>query len=241
LKIVLQKVAMRNQNLKSIKLLQPIEDFVTENGEISTISSTKRDIVAEQRQTLEIANAMKEMKVLMVAPTSYYQLRTDNLYDYELPPGLVTTNEARIIIELYRRGGRLVPASVHKLLRLSYKILNSRDNVVYMEVKEKEKVVIVGDIHGQLADLLHIIDANGLPGDNLKYIFNGDFVDRGDWGVEVMLILVALLVSRPDCVFLNRGNHEDFSICSVYGFQAECYEKYDAVTLALFIEMFQVS
>lgn len=44
-----------------------------------------------------------------------------------------------------------------------------------------------------------------------------------------------------DCVVLNRGNHEDFAICSVYGFQLECYEKYDAVTFSLFVEVFQVS
>lgn len=39
---------------------------------------------------------------------------------------------------------------------------------------------------------------------------------------------------------LNRGNHEDFAICSVYGFQLECYEKYDALTFSLFVEVFQV-
>lgn len=94
---------------------------------------------------------------------------------------------------------------------------------------------------GQLADLLHIVDAAGMPGNNhTKYIFNGDFVDRGEWGVEVMLILLSLLVARPDCVYLNRGNHEDFPICSVYGFQQECCDKYDPVTFALFIEVFQV-
>lgn len=43
-----------------------------------------------------------------------------------------------------------------------------------------------------------------------------------------------------DCVFLNRGNHEDFAICSVYGFQQECYEKYDPITFGLVVEVFQV-
>jgi hypothetical protein len=93
---------------------------------------------------------------------------------------------------------------------------------------------------GQLADLLHILEVAGLPGTNNKYIFNGDFVDRGEWGVEVMCILMVLMIARPDCVILNRGNHEDFAICSVYGFQVECYEKYDPVTFALFVEVFQV-
>lgn len=114
---------------------------------------------------------------------------------------------------------------------------------------------------GQLADLLHILDAGGLPSSNNKYIFNGDFVDRGNYGVEVMCILLALFIARPgddksksnvmhvtsclrmyflDCVILNRGNHEDFAICSVYGFQVECYEKYDPQVFGLFVEIFQV-
>jgi diadenosine tetraphosphatase ApaH/serine/threonine PP2A family protein phosphatase len=38
---------------------------------------------------------------------------------------------------------------------------------------------------------------------------------------------------------MNRGNHEDFAICSVYGFQAECCEKYDPITFSLFVEIFQ--
>ena len=54
-----------------------------------------------------------------------------------------------------------------------------------------------------------------------------------------MCILLALYVARPDCVSLNRGNHEDFAICSVYGFQLECYEKYDPMTFAMFVEVFQ--
>ncbi len=93
---------------------------------------------------------------------------------------------------------------------------------------------------GQLADLLHILEASGLPSSQNKYIFNGDFVDRGEWGVEVMLILLALFLARPDAVTLNRGNHEDFAICSVYGFQSECLDKYDQRTFALFVEVFKV-
>ena len=41
-----------------------------------------------------------------------------------------------------------------------------------------------------------------------------------------------------DKVFLNRGNHEDFAICCTYGFQRECYTKYDDVTFGMFVEVF---
>jgi serine/threonine-protein phosphatase 5 len=45
----------------------------------------------------------------------------------------------------------------------------------------------------------------GFPNENKMYIFNGDFVDRGAFGVEVMLILLALHAAMPKRVFLNRG------------------------------------
>jgi hypothetical protein len=41
-----------------------------------------------------------------------------------------------------------------------------------------------------------------------------------------MATLFALyLGAPPGAVMMNRGNHEDGSICTVYGFEAECREK----------------
>jgi hypothetical protein len=33
---------------------------------------------------------------------------------------------------------------------------------------------------GQLQDLMHILDESGMPTAKQKYLFNGDFVDRGN-------------------------------------------------------------
>lgn len=56
-------------------------------------------------------------------------------------------------------------------------------------------MTVVGDIHGQLQDLFSIFTINGLPCPQNHYIFNGDFVDRGPCGAEVLLTLCAFKVT----------------------------------------------
>eukprot|EP00796_Vickermania_ingenoplastis_P012230 gene12230-8417_t len=89
------------------------------------------------------------------------------------------------------------------------------------------KVVVVGDLHGQVDDLLHILKESGLPSESNYYIFNGDFVDRGQYGVEILLVLFSLLLSCPRSVSLNRGNHECDYMNDEYGFDVEVSTKYD--------------
>lgn len=86
----------------------------------------------------------------------------------------------------------------------------------------KGKTVIVGDLHGNIDDLLHILYKNGSPNKNLKYLFLGDYVDRGDNSIETILYLLCLKVRYPDYVYLLRGNHEFVEMCSYYGFSDEC-------------------
>lgn len=90
-------------------------------------------------------------------------------------------------------------------------------------------VVVVGDLHGSLVDLQRIFDKTGWPGEtprSCSYIFNGDFVDRGTKGCEVLAVLLALKILYPKQIFLNRGNHEDPVVCRVYGFFEELMSKY---------------
>ena len=67
---------------------------------------------------------------------------------------------------------------------------------------------------GQLEDLLHILDEAGLPSPTNKYIFNGDFVDRGPMGVEVMCILLALYSAMPGTGKYKYANNNMVAIGS---------------------------
>lgn len=83
---------------------------------------------------------------------------------------------------------------------------------------------VFGDIHGQLRDLLLLFRAFSFPGDRGSpcFVFNGDFVDRGDHQLEVIGLLLALKVLMPEKVWLVRGNHEDRDMNEKYGFRDQC-------------------
>ncbi|XP_035750327.1 serine/threonine-protein phosphatase 5, partial [Egretta garzetta] len=96
-----------------------------------------------------------------------------------------------------------------------------------------------GDTHGQYYDLLNIFELNGLPSESNPYIFNGDFVDRGSFSVEVILTLFGFKLLHPDHFHLLRGNHETDNMNQIYGFEGEVKAKYTAQMFALFSEVFE--
>ena len=116
-----------------------------------------------------------------------------------------------------------------RILAQARRLLSPLPNVVRVP-PECQRAIVVGDLHGQLDDLLTILAQTGLPQwPRNVLIFNGDFVDRGPHSCEVLLVLLALKCWRPDAVYLNRGNHEARDLNGRDGFEAECLRKYNAV------------
>lgn len=87
-------------------------------------------------------------------------------------------------------------------------------------------VFVIGDIHGQFRDLMRIIDALGYPPTD-KVLFLGDYVDRGQFSLEVIVTLLLMKIRYPDKVQILRGNHEVSKVNKRYGFKNECQTRFN--------------
>lgn len=93
------------------------------------------------------------------------------------------------------REGHLNKPELMEIISAVTKIMRAEPNVLSM----KEPVIIVGDIHGQFYDLVHmfekVVDNRNLPKTNM--LFLGDYVDRGNYSIEVCIFLYALKICYP--------------------------------------------
>lgn len=84
---------------------------------------------------------------------------------------------------------------------------------------------VIGDLHGQLPDLIRIFKKCGKPSKH-KYLFLGDLVDRGHFSVETAMILLSLKAEYPNTIFIIRGNHEFSDVSRKSGLYDEIHELY---------------
>lgn len=125
-------------------------------------------------------------------------------------------------------------------LDAAFELIDKAGKVIYDEPNVLElsgPVVVVGDIHGQFYDLMHMMNETGLP-PATTYLFLGDYVDRGMFSTEVCFYLYALKICFPRQVYLLRGNHECRSITAHFNFMKECTFKYTMGIYQSFINTF---
>jgi len=127
---------------------------------------------------------------------------------------------------------------VYKMLLQMKDLLCRLDSLISIQVPAGSHFNVCGDVHGQYYDLLNIFEKNGLPSEDNPYLFNGDFVDRGSFSVEVILTLFALKLLYPKHMHLLRGNHETINMNVMYGFKGEVESKYGKTCFELFTEVF---
>ena len=159
----------------------------------------------------------------------------------------ITEAQALALTDAFR-AGRSLHYKYVALLLASYRLWASGlPTLTELHVPAGARLTIVGDTHGQLEDLYTIFSLNGLPSPSNAYLINGDYVDRGPRGCEVVCTLMAWCLAGvpadaqgaphapgaplPPC-HIHRGNHESHSQNSAGGFLSEVLAKYSGVSVA---------
>ncbi|XP_055327415.1 serine/threonine-protein phosphatase 2B catalytic subunit 2-like [Paramacrobiotus metropolitanus] len=169
-----------------------------------------------------------ERAVKDVPPPNSQRLTDSEVYlgTSKIPnPGILKTH--------FYKEGRLAESVALRILNEVKHVLRKELNLLIIP----QPVTICGDIHGQYYDLINLFNYGGDVA-TTRYLFLGDYVDRGNFGIECVLYLFALKLSYPQTFFMLRGNHECRHLTEAFSFKLECEVKYSEAVYNACMEAF---
>ncbi|KAJ6243904.1 serine/threonine-protein phosphatase 2b catalytic subunit 1-related [Anaeramoeba flamelloides] len=188
--------------------------------------------IKEDDKAIFIINCGEDRQVSEVPPPTRVLLTYEELFsEFDNCP------DSFLLREHLRQEGKIEKKAILEICYQAQTIFRKEDNLLHV----RSPIIIVGDLHGQFYDLLNILAACGECEEGMKnYLFLGDYVDRGNFGIEIVLYLFTLKISQPNGCFLLRVavNHECRQLTSFFNFKKEVIEKYDEEIYDVIMETF---
>ena len=119
-----------------------------------------------------------------------------------------------------------------------HEILKNERIIIEISQQENDVGYVIGDLHGNLQSLIFLVKLILKTHPNYV-IFLGDLVDRGQYQMECLVIVISLKILFPHCVYILSGNHESLEINKAYGFYKEYLTNYrDVIDFNLILNVY---
>nr|CAB3459860.1 unnamed protein product [Digitaria exilis] len=121
----------------------------------------------------------------------------------------ITLDFVKAMLDEFKKQKCIHKRYAYQVVLKTLELLRSMPSLVDVDVPNGGHFTVCGDVHGQYFDLLNIFELNGLPSEENPYLFNGDFVDRGSFSVEVILTLFAFKCLYPKDLIVRSHEVKD--------------------------------